>query len=66
MQTAQPTNPTIARDSLEAAPIDVRNLAHKLTALSTSQGDREDLQAALCLSAKVADQLAGDLEQIAR
>ena len=55
------TTPTPAADSLEAAAIDIQNLAHTLAALSSSQGDREELQAALCLTATVAERIGEDL-----
>lgn len=64
-QTTAVPAPASATDALESAAIDLQNLAHTLTALSTSQGDRQELQAALCLTARMAEQLAGDLEQMA-
>ena len=58
--TATPASAS-ATDALESAAIDLQNLACTLTALSTSQGDRQELQAALCLTATVAERISEDL-----
>lgn len=58
--TARPDLPSLA-DAPEAAAIDIQNFAHTLTALSSSQGDRREHQAALCLTARGADRIGEDL-----
>ena len=60
--TATPASAS-ATDALESAAIDLQNLAHTLTALSTSQGDRREIQAALCLTATVAQRIGENLSR---